>query len=140
MTRPVIAFSPETGLQTLARVFLRTHISGAPVVDPDGKPLGIVTKTDLIDPERLRGAALPGNDVYYKLGEKIEALRDGGVPGQGRAGELMSPFSVSTTPTATLEDAMKLMVADDIHRLLVIEDGHIIGILTAMGAMRAVVK
>jgi len=49
MTREIITVSPEMGVADLANLFWEKSISGAPVVDAEGKLLGVVTETDLID-------------------------------------------------------------------------------------------
>ncbi len=52
MSHPVITVTPETSLQELAHIFAENRISGAPVVDADGRLLGMVTETDLLYTEK----------------------------------------------------------------------------------------
>jgi predicted transcriptional regulator len=48
MTKDVIAVRPELGMEALEELFLANGISGAPVIDDDGRPIGVVSKTDLL--------------------------------------------------------------------------------------------
>src|ERR1700732_3264587 len=48
MTRTVITANPETPRREAARVFAEDHISGAPVVDDEGRLLGMITEGDLL--------------------------------------------------------------------------------------------
>ncbi|MBN2333039.1 MAG: CBS domain-containing protein [Deltaproteobacteria bacterium] len=52
MTTPVITVTPETGIKELATLLTSRRISGAPVVDGEGRLLGIVTETDLLFTEK----------------------------------------------------------------------------------------
>ena len=51
MTTKFVAFSPETPLLDATKALLDKELHGAPVVDKDGKLLGILTEYDLISKE-----------------------------------------------------------------------------------------
>lgn len=48
MTRGVITIGPSARIQDAARLLADHHISGVPVVDAEGKMIGLVTEADLI--------------------------------------------------------------------------------------------
>src|SRR5271166_4871072 len=48
MTTNVITVSPDTSVQALATLLSERGISGVPVVDADGRPIGIVSEGDLL--------------------------------------------------------------------------------------------
>jgi len=48
MDAVVPTLSPETQIMTAVDFLLRHRVTGAPVVDSDGKLLGIITETDLL--------------------------------------------------------------------------------------------
>src|SRR5262249_36148105 len=48
MVREVIAVARDTSLAAVARLFALHRIAGAPVVDDNGRPMGIVSRTDLV--------------------------------------------------------------------------------------------
>jgi predicted transcriptional regulator len=139
MTREVVAVAPDTSLLTTARLFAVRHITGAPVIDKDGRPVGVVTQTDLVDPERDR-TSRPGKSVYYHVTGRTTAMHgDDAVSPDGVVADVMSPFILAVDPEATLLDAARRMVVDDVHRLLVLEDGKLAGIVTSMDVLRAIV-
>ena len=76
MTENVVTILPDTPLRDLALIFLENNISGVPVVDNDGRVLGIATESDLIfHTKRLKvPAVLPILDSFILLDstEKIE--------------------------------------------------------------------
>src|ERR1700680_934307 len=48
MTHKVYTISPEASVQELAQLLSRKSISGVPVINKDGKMIGIVTEADII--------------------------------------------------------------------------------------------
>ena len=48
MTKDVITVTPHTTIEEAAKIMLRTHISGLPVMDDAGKLVGIVSESDLL--------------------------------------------------------------------------------------------
>ena len=49
MTKEVITVSPQTKVLDLARLLADNKINGAPVVDDEGRLVGVVTQSNLID-------------------------------------------------------------------------------------------
>lgn len=140
MTRDVFAVGPSTDLETVAALFVAKHISGTPVIDAKGRAVGMISKTDLLAPRPERSATTP-EPLYYRVrGGEIHTI---GTPLDGRgaiqavAGDVMSPFVFCVGPKAPISDAMRLMVMDEVHRLLVVDGDRIVGILTSMDLLRA---
>ena len=48
MTEDVVTVGPETPVASVARLFREKAISGMPVVDQEGRVVGIITEVDLI--------------------------------------------------------------------------------------------
>ena len=48
MVSPVITVKPSSGVKEVAKIFLERRISAAPVVDDQGKLVGIVSEGDLM--------------------------------------------------------------------------------------------
>ena len=57
MNRDVVVVSPRMPLKDVARVLVNRHFSGVPVVDDDGKVLGVVSEADILAKERGPGEA-----------------------------------------------------------------------------------
>jgi CBS domain-containing protein len=140
MTRDVFAVAPDTSLETAARLFATRQVSGAPVVESSGRPVGVVTQSDLVDPDRERSEK-QGRAVYYRLGggAREVQLDDNALP-DGVVSDVMSPFVLSVPPDMLVFDAARLMLTDGVHRLLVVENDRVVGILSSTDVLRAVVK
>jgi CBS domain-containing protein len=48
MTTDVITVTPHTTIDKAAKIMLQTHVSGLPVVDDDGKLVGIISERDFL--------------------------------------------------------------------------------------------
>lgn len=135
-TRDVYTLAPETTLDAAARLLARHHISGAPVVGATGRPIGVVSLADLVDPHRPRA----GYPAYYR--------GDGGVPAPGADGaahagcvaDVMSPFVLAIEASASLSAAAQRMLDDGVHRLLVMHDAQLVGIVTSLDLLRGFVQ
>jgi len=137
MTREIYAVAPETSLECAARLFSTRHISGAPVIDTDGRPLGVITQHDITDPDRGRRDG-QGRSFYYKLrAGNIENHHGGRVASAGTVGDIMTSFVVAVPPDKPILDAARLMVTEGIHRILVVDEQRIVGIVTSMDLLRA---
>jgi CBS domain-containing protein len=141
MTREVFAVAPETSLEVAGRLLYGKHITGAPVVDSDGQPIGVVTAKDLVDPDRPRSDAR-GTATFYRLSSEGCQRVDGGkVASPGRVTDVMTRYVVAVGPDTDLRHAMQLMISDDIHRVLIVDDRkQIIGIVSSMDIIRAILK
>ena len=141
MTRDVFAVTPETSLVTAARLLANRHISAAPVIDATGHVLGVISQLDLVDPDRERTDRL-GTAIFYRQAEGGLQVAHGEVPvtAEGMVRDVMSPYVLAVDAGAPLLDAVRLMVADDVHRLLVLDRGRLSGIVSQTDVMRALVQ
>ena len=139
MTQDVIAVSPRTSLAAVIQLFLNHAISGAPVIDETGKPLGVVTTTDLLDPSRRSQGV--GLARYYRLwrGEvrTVGVTAEGDVMVRGVVSDVMSGTVVTIDQRASVRDAALIMARADLHRLVVTHDGRACGLVTAMDCLKS---
>lgn len=114
MTRDVQCVSPDVSATEVARLLRARAVTGLPVVDDAGHPLGIVTQSDVV------WAVAEGEDLL-----KLDV----------RALMMHVPFVVSED--AAIEDAARLIVFEGVHRVPVVNaDRVVVGILSAMDLVR----
>lgn len=137
MRKDVVTVTPYMTLKELAQTLTDGGISGAPVVDGDGKILGVVSQTDLVRAERESSP----NDVGFYHKETDEAATASGFhyedPDTRRVEQIMTPGGLSCDVETPVEDVARLMLARRIHRVLVTRRGGLVGIITTMDIMRA---
>lgn len=111
--RGVIFCRPDTPLQEVVEVLANTGIHAVMVAEREGEPpVGMVSHTDVI--------------AHY--GEDMTSLQ---------AGDVATAGVISVSESATVEAAIKTLLASDIHRLLVVsEDGKPLGILSTTDIVR----
>ena len=105
---------PETmQLDEVAKLMLDNGIGSVPVIDDDGKMVGIVSKADFV--------TLAVGIAFDKITVK----------------EIMTKDLTVVSPTERLVHARRLMIEDHVGRLPVVEDGELAGMLTSKDLMRA---
>lgn len=149
MSQPMKCARSEWTVRQLIDFFIRERIYGAPVVNRNDDPIGVVTATDVIGFESL------DRDELHALLE-IKAVEgdtlggypaaDGSVrPMQGRADEhctvdqIMSRTLLAVPKTASLLEAVRMMHKHHIHRVFVVGDGEIIGVVSSSTLAAALV-
>lgn len=143
MRKDVVTVGAELTVRELAQLFIERRITGAPVVDPEGKLLGVVSQTDIVRRDREASASLSSEvPVYYtdpdsprgRQGLRIED------PDYSRVSDVMTPMVISAPEGARIQDLAKLMLQKHIHRVIITRGGRLRGIVTAMDMLRALLE
>jgi CBS domain-containing protein len=130
MTKEVITVKPETTIEELARLLMKRQISGAPVVDDNGKIVGIVTENDLISKNsRLHiPTILRLFDAYIPLGtSKMES--DIRKMAASTVGDICTKEIITVDEEASVEYIATIMTEKRIHILPVVREGKLVGII-----------
>jgi CBS domain-containing protein len=109
MTTDVVAVAKTTSIRDAARLMFRYRVSGLPVVDVEDRVLGIITEGDFLQME-------------------IERVETGSIPDQ--VGEVMSTGVKTIPPDMDVIGAARFMQAQQVKRLIVAEDGKMVGIIS----------
>ena len=138
MTRSVIAISPEMSVDAIARLLSGRGISAAPVLDKAGQVLGVVTEADLI--ARLAGLKDPPMGFFRSLFTDPVARAERYARTHGvTARDIMTEGAISVGPEATADEIAHLMEEKNIRRVLVLENGRLLGIISRADLLRALV-
>jgi CBS domain-containing protein len=116
MTIDPVVIADDATVENAEELLRRNRISGLPVVDIVGRLVGVISQTDLL----------------YLAVPSVQALirhREHGI----RVGEVMSSPPVTIDSAATVREAARLMNAEHLHRLVVVDEhGRPIGVIAAM--------
>ena len=137
MQTQVVTVSPDAPLHSTQRLFYEEGIHGAPVVDEQGRVVGMITSTDILraateaeeegvsdpgyfldDPEDSGGLLPLPLDNYQ------ERLKDITVA------DFMTEGVVHVAPSTPISDLARTIRENRIHRLLVVENGTLRGIVS----------
>jgi CBS domain-containing protein len=147
MKRDVLALAPEMSLKQMDRALLKHHVSGAPVVDR-GRLVGIASLADVI---RLlyqdQSEAARVSDIYSSPFPipvpALEALAKDSQRitkhlAESRVRDVMTPNPLTVSPSDDVETAARLMATERIHRVPVVQDDELVGIVSSLDIMRLV--
>ncbi len=110
----VSLFQPVSGL---AYMMIKEDIGAVIVIEKD-RPIGIITEKDILD-----RVVTPGKDVYKTL-----------------AKDVMSEPVITIEASSMLKDALELLKKKKIRRLVVVEDGSLVGLVTERRLLEKIVN
>ncbi|RJP57249.1 MAG: CBS domain-containing protein [Deltaproteobacteria bacterium] len=140
MTRKVISVSPETEVTKAAKILLDNSVNGMPVVDSEGRLVGIICQSDLIAQQKQ----LPLPSVFTLLDGVIPLFSQKNLESEAQkimattVFKAMTPDPVTISPESSLEEIAKLMVDKKLHTLPVIKQGKLIGIVGKEDVLRTI--
>lgn len=136
----------DMAIKEAVHKMLEADVSGAPVVDGEGKLVGVLTDKDLI----WKGAGAPEDHfiippVFIGFAEATVWLRDNAAFEREAhkilaktVSEAMSPSAqlVSAAPSTPMSEAARTMLHHDINLLPVAEGGRVVGVVTRHDVLR----
>jgi CBS domain-containing protein len=142
MTQAVLTVSPETLVSDLAKTLVGKNIGGVPVVDADGRLVGIVTQSDLVEwaQELELPPALNILDFHLYLEVPSHFFRKLEKMLGATVGDIMSPKPVTVSPDTPVPRLAALMDRQKVHTLPVLEGGKIVGIIGKIDLVRALAR
>jgi len=136
MTKTVISVAPDTPVAEIANTMVSSGISGLPVLDADGKIVGIISEGDLM--RRAETETAPRRSWWLNLLGSPERTATDYVRSHGmKASDLMSRRIVSVGPDETLEAVANLLEENRIKRVPVLEGGALVGIVSRSNLVQA---
>ena len=142
MTKEVITVTTDVTIEGLARIFTRHDISGAAVIDAEGKLIGIVTENDLIKMEQKLHIPTVINifDAVIYLGSSKRFEEDIKRMAATKVEDIYRKDIVTITESSTIEEIATIMSEKNIHHLPVVKKGKLVGIVGKKDIVRAIAK
>ena len=135
MTADVVTVGPETSVHKAARLMTDHGISGLPVVDADGRLIGIVSEGDLI-----AGVATPRTRRWWQrfLEDPAALAREYQKAVATTVGDVMTVAVVSVSPDLPIEAAARILYDRGLRRVPVVRGTRLVGILARGDVVKAV--
>lgn len=144
MTKGVVQLRAWQPMGEVAALFRSREISAAPVVDEQGRCVGILSATDFLQRDANCGDRhAPGS---LRCSCRIDDGREDvplhvTSPAEDSVAEWMTSTVQSVTPETPLSIAAQMMCAQHIHRLVVLDAGHhVCGMVSTMDVAAALVN
>jgi CBS domain-containing protein len=129
MVRDVVTVPPTATVQEIASVLAQKHISAVPVVDKEGRVLGVVSEGDLM--RRTEIGTGRQRSWWLRLFTPTETLGHEFVKAHARtAADIMTSPVVTVEPNTSLADIATLLEKHRIKRVPVVQDGRLVGIVS----------
>lgn len=136
MSRSLVTVMPGHSIKHAAQIMLDHRVSGLPVVDGDGKLVGILTEGDLL--RRVEFGLTGGRPHWIEAGSPEGAARDYVKSNSWRVSDVMSHPVATIAETASLADAAVVLGTRGIKRLPVVREGRLVGIVARADLLRLV--
>ena len=127
MTTHVVAVTKGASFRDIAAMLRRHRVSAFPVVDADGKVIGVVSEADMLPKEALLAA--PG--VRVPAGEAESRHNDFAKAAGVTAASIMTRAPITITQDEPVTSAARLMYSCKVKSLPVVtEHGYLVGIIS----------
>ncbi len=118
----IVAVRPEATIKETISALATAHVSGLPVVDKEGRMVGVISSSDIIaaesamDNEKGRTALFTRTSVQDVMGPR--------------------PYTIG--PSADVREAARHMHYAGVHRLFVTTEDRLLGVISTSDIVRAV--
>jgi acetoin utilization protein AcuB len=116
MSRPVISVSPDAPINDVLAMFKNEHIRRAPVIK-NGKLVGIVTETDLVNASPSTATTLSIWEMHYLI-SKVNVKN------------VMSKKVITVGRDTPIEEAARIMADKKIGGMPVVDGDRVVGMIT----------
>jgi CBS domain-containing protein len=145
MQTDLLTVTADTPLVDIHRLFVEEEIHGAPVVDDDGAVVGVVSTLDLLRVVRDEFEAGTATSYFRDHGSYTwmrSVSTDGELEGRfgsATAVDVMTRELVTVTLDTPVAEVAHTMRVQRVHRVLVVEDRELRGVITTFDLLRAFV-
>jgi CBS domain-containing protein len=139
MTRNVVSVTPDTPVRKIASLLVKHGIGAVPVIDSSGAPIGIVSESDLIRPDRAAREAWRQSWLEILAeGEPIAPELLAWLHSQNHSARaVMSAPVITASEETSLREIAEILTTRRIKRVPVVRDNRIVGIISCADLVRA---
>ncbi len=141
MTKNVVTVTRGTSIRELAEIMTRHRIGSVPVVDDEGKLVGIVTESDLIEQDKSfhipTVISLFDWVIYLESEKKFE--KELKRMTARTVGDIFTREVLTVAPDTPVSKIADIMSDKKIHSLPVIDGDNLVGIVARIDLIRSMV-
>jgi CBS domain-containing protein len=144
MTPNPVSIGQDATVKEAAAFLTDRGFSAAPVIDQAGRPVGVLSRADIVVHHRQKAEYVPPVPDYY---QRTDLATPSGEPlpggfqvegvAQTRVRDIMTPVVFSVLAEAPARRVVGDMVGLKVHRLFVVDPGGLlIGVISALDVLR----
>jgi CBS domain-containing protein len=141
MDRNPVTVHPDTPVEEVVAALRNHELPGLPVVDAEGRVVGMVTEADLVLPDEEGDLHIPhyinlfGGTIFLEPLSRFEdRLRKAFA---SKASDMMTSDPDTVSPDTTVQEAARIIHESGHNRLPVVEDGRLVGVVTRLDVLGA---
>jgi CBS domain-containing protein len=130
-----ISIRAEASIEEAMTLFTDKGIHAAPVIDEAGRPIGVLSRSDLLIHQCERAKNREGKPDYF-----FAPTFDGNAKADAArmtVAELMTPAVFAVSPDTPIQRVVSEMVGLHVHRLFVVDEvGVLVGVISTMDVLK----
>lgn len=144
MTPNPVSIRVDATVQEAVSFLTDKGFSAAPVIDTAGRPVGVISRSDLLVHDRaLADRAPTGSDSHERAdpvrasGMTSSSASPTGATDPARVGDVMTPAVFSVPPETPAHRVVSDLLGLKVHRLFVVrKDGVLVGVISAADVLQ----
>lgn len=140
MTTNPVSIREDASVREALALLTDKGYSAAPVIDEAGRPVGVLSRTDLLLHQREEVTQHQPAIESSRRREEREHIPEGfqvEEVDRSRVREVMTPLVFAVAPDAPAAEVVRQLVRLKIHRLFVVDDaGILIGVISSIDLLR----
>jgi len=138
-----ISIAATANVQEALMLLTDKNFSAAPVIDDGGRPVGVISRSDLLIHDREQGRKVPLSPDYYLDHDVAAGARE--VPegfqiesvDRTTVDDIMTPAVFSVRRDTPVSKVVSEMIGLHVHRLFVTDDeGTLVGVISTMDILK----
>jgi len=131
MTKELITVFPEMEISRAAKILLENRINGIPVVDENGRLVGILCQSDIVAQQKKFPipSVFTFLDSFIPLSSSKQLEREVRKIAATTVGHAMTSKVATVSPNTDIEEVAEMMVDKNFHTLPVMDKGNLVGII-----------
>lgn len=134
-----ISLRAEAAAEEAMHLFTEKGITASPVIDEAGRPIGVISRSDLLVHRREEEKRTAGKPDYFfaPTFETIDAPAEMPATRRCTVADLMTPAVFAVAPDTPVHRVVSDMVGLHVHRLFVVDEaGILVGVITTMDVLK----
>jgi CBS domain-containing protein len=144
MTPNPVSIGQNATVNEAAAILSDRGFSAAPVIDEAGRPVGVVSRADIVIHHRHKVESVPAVPDYYekadlatRSGEPLSGGFQVGSTNQTRVRDIMTPVVFAVSSEAPARRVVGDLVGLKVHRVFVVDaSGVLVGVISALDVLR----